>query len=179
MFSFWKAARRKMLLEQPDDTQLAEYLECFAAGYNRGVVDVRKTIRRKVWTVLIAQIGKQLADNRSMLEAGCWLAGVHAGREDAVAGTANDAGRLIEQFSTAWEAGSIADYALECAPASMEIRKTLVALWLRREIPAINFHLRNADLNLLETSWGKAYNESAELVPFTSSPTQQTECRGE
>lgn len=183
MGSIWKAARRKALLERPADTQLIEYFECFTAGYNRGVMDVRKTVRRKVWTVLIEQISNQLAKNRSALEAGCWLAGVNSGREDAIAGTANNTGQLLQHFCAAWETGSIADLALEFAPASKAIRKTLAVLWLRHEIPAINFRLRKTDLSFLEatleqTTWEQVCNESNELVSVTSAPSQKTQSGG-
>jgi hypothetical protein len=178
MVNIWKALRRRALLKKCSDTQLAEYLECFSAGYNRGVHDVSQSVRRKVWVPLIDTISQQLVVNRSVLEAGCWRVGLDYGREDAIAGIAKDTDRLIRHFRDAWETGSIADQALECAPASVEIRKTLAALLLRHEIPVINFHLRNTDLSLLEMTWDQEVKDTESLVFVASGPAQQAQGRG-
>jgi hypothetical protein len=178
MVNIWKALQRKALSQKQGDTQIAEYLECFDAGYNRGVHDVSQSVRRKVWVQLIDTICQQLVVNRSVLEAGCWRVGLDYGREDAIAGIAKNTDRLLRHFRDAWETGSIADQALECAPASVEIRKTLAELWLRHEIPAINSHLRNTDLSLLEMTWDQEVKDTESLVSVASGPAQQAQGRG-
>jgi hypothetical protein len=177
MVNIWKALRRRALLKKCSDTQLAEYLECFSAGYNRGVHDVSQSVRRKVWGPLIDTISQQLVVNRSVLEAGCWRVGLDYGREDAIAGIAKNTDRLLRHFRDAWETGSIADQALECAPVAVEIRKTLAELWLRHEIPAINSHLRNTDLSLLEMAWDQEAKETESLASVALGPAQQTQYR--
>jgi hypothetical protein len=140
----WKAARRRALLQEPDDTQLIEYIECFTAGYNRGVEDVRRTVRRKVWTLLVDSISNRLVVERSVLEAGCWLAGVYFGREDAIAGLAEGQERLVQRFCAGWETGYIADCALECDPSAVKFYRLLTVLCLGREIHSLDNRLVSA-----------------------------------
>ncbi len=78
MVGLWKRVRRRALLRAPSDIQLSEYLACFTAGYNRGGADVRKGTQRAEWSPLIRKISEQLATDRSVVEAGCWRAGVTA-----------------------------------------------------------------------------------------------------
>jgi hypothetical protein len=173
MVTVWKAARRRALLKEPCDTLLAEYLECFAAGYNRGVEDVRKTVRRKVWTLLIDSISDQLVVDRSVLEAGCWLAGVYMGREDAIAGLTVEEGRLAQRFCSGWETAYIADCALECDPTAVKFHKLLMVVFLGREIASINDRLASEVITYQLTTWEQACNDSDELDLPASNPAKQ------
>lgn len=175
MVTIWKSARRQALLQDPSDAQLGEYLECFTAGYNRGVEDVRKTVRRKVWTLLTDRISDQLARNRSVIEAGCWLAGMYYGREDAIAEVHKDPGRLILRFGAGWESGFIADCALECDPSAAKLSRVFSLIFLRRTTPSINDRLARESLPHQATTWEQANAESEELVLLASRPAQHTQ----
>ena len=175
MVTIWKSARRQALLQDPSDAQLGEYLECFTAGYNRGVEDVRKTVRRKVWTLLTDKISEQLAKNRSVIEAGCWLAGMYYGREDAIAGAHKNPGRLIMRFGAGWESGFIADCALERDPSAAKLSRVFTVLCLRRATPSINDRLARESLPHQPTTWEQVNTESEELVLLASRPAQHTQ----
>ncbi len=144
MVGLWKRVRRRALLRAPSDIQLSEYLECFTAGYNRGVADVRKGTRRAEWSPLIRKISEQLATDRSVVEAGCWRAGVRHGRLDEVVGVDQDERRMQQCLCVSWETAYIADRAMECATTAVNLGKVLAALCQWRKIPPINGRLSTA-----------------------------------
>jgi hypothetical protein len=125
MVAFWKRARRRALMSEPTDKQLKWYLECFTAGYQRGVADVRSFTPREEWVEQTAVISRRLATDRSVIEAGCWLTGQRLGRDDAVAGEDDIPDRIKWQFCRGWESEYIGECALECDPTAVKLTKAL------------------------------------------------------
>ena len=81
MAGFWKRLRKRALLRTPASHELSGYLECYAAGYARGLRDQRSGCAG--WEDTTQKIATQLVSNRSVVEAGCWLAGRYRGYADA------------------------------------------------------------------------------------------------
>jgi hypothetical protein len=135
MFALWNKARRRCLLRSPTDKELGYYLASFSAGFHRGAGDVRARIHGIEWTRMIALISAQLVEDHSAIEAGCWLAGVRAGRKAAAAGNDDQPGIVNKLFCQAWESEQVAKCALECAPDSVHLRMVLKACWKRKAAP--------------------------------------------
>ena len=135
MVTFLRKFRRRALMLDPTDKQLNWYLECFAAGYRRGVADVEGCVPRREWLRLTREISARLSKDRSVMEAGCWLAGMYLGRDDAV-GEEQDIPRRVEyRFCQSWESEYIGDCALECDPAAVRLRSVVAGLFWRRPAP--------------------------------------------
>jgi hypothetical protein len=152
MITRWKNARRRALLQEPDDQQLARYTDAYKAGYARGVIDVRRAIPVAEWGTLVRNICIRLASEHSVVEAGCWLTGVHSGRSDALddarlgidaVATDVEQQRLTERFCNDWDNGSVADSAMECDPANIRITRVISALCSTGELPQIKKRLTN------------------------------------
>jgi hypothetical protein len=146
MANLWQQARRQALLVEPTDTELRDFLECYTAGYDRGVADVRKATRSEEWSVLIRDISQRLATDRSVVEAGCWLAGVRDGREDALADVAAEDNHLENRFCKSWDTARIADCALECKPTTLRLTKVVAKVWNLSDAPRVSERLARLSL---------------------------------
>ena len=135
MVRLLRTLRRRALMSVPTDRQLDFYLECFAAGYQRGIADVAASLPEREWLPLISAISLQLADYRSVMEAGCWLAGVRLGRDDAVSGEHVIPERTGWLFCQAWEREFIGECALECDPPSIRLTTIIAGLCRRKPGP--------------------------------------------
>jgi hypothetical protein len=146
MVNLWQQARRRALLVEPTDTELKDFLECYTAGYDRGVADVRKATRSDEWSVLISEISQRLATDRSVVEAGCWLAGVRDGREDELTGGVAEANCLKQRFCDSWDTALIADCALECNPTTLRLTKVVAKACTLRDIPRVSGRMAGLSL---------------------------------
>ena len=135
MISLLRKYRRRALMLDPSDLQLNWYLECFAAGYRRGVADVEGCVPRREWMNLTRDISARLTRDRSLMEAGCWLAGMYLGRDDAVGDEHDIPGRIDYRFCQAWESEYIGDCALECGPVAVRNSGVLTGVLWRKPAP--------------------------------------------
>ena len=141
MAGFWKVTCRRALMHDPTDIELRYYLECYRAGYERGVADVAKALVLEDWSPLTWGIAISMATDRSVIEAGCWLAGMRTGRTDQLAGRADPVTRMLHKFSEQWESDYISDCALECNPVGMKLRRLLAAFFSRQKTQPIKDRL--------------------------------------
>jgi len=115
MLGYIRQRRLRSLLAAPSEELQADLLDCFIAGYRRGVNDAQAQVSAAVWIDLVSRSSVQLSRDRSPAESGCWLAGVIRGREAAVAEDfAYCADQVRADYSAALESGRIE----ECAHQS-------------------------------------------------------------
>ena len=143
MNGLWKRARQYALMVDPDDNQLADYLDCYSAGYGRGFKDYAAPLPEPEQAVRITMVGKRLAQERTALEAGCWLAGYHSGHQDSANGEWLDSALIAKRFCQSWEAADVATRALECEPHAVSTLQLLTTLCQLRKIPSIYKRLTN------------------------------------
>jgi len=154
MKSFLDRTRRRVLLCPPEESEvLAHYLEAFAAGFNRGVEDACRLTPAVEWRPLIRSISLELVQNRSALEAGCWLSGVYRGRLDEQRHVVPLQKVHFNQhvrrcFCEEWEASSIADNTLDCDPEVITTGRLIKAVFVQQahkkiadKLPAISSSL--------------------------------------
>jgi hypothetical protein len=139
---FWNTARQLALHRRFDEVSLSKHLECFDAGYSRGIADVCGFVRADEWMTLVHGISRRLVRERSALQAGCWLAGVLTGRADeerhnVPTGRLDYRVQVRHRFCELWETGHIAQRALECGPSAVGLIRIFSALFSAGKIPPV------------------------------------------
>ena len=69
--------------EQPVE-RISFFIDCFTAGFARGVSDARHGLQSSAWIAQVSETSMRLASEHSPEDAGCWLAGVINGRISAL-----------------------------------------------------------------------------------------------
>jgi len=129
MVHYWKTAQRRALMNTLRSAQLQHCLISYAAGYKRGLADVRVFAAYEEWTSLTGKISRQLARDHSVIEAGCWLAGMRTGRSDALVGQADLDAIIERRFCSDWNSEYISECALECQPRAVKAKLVFRSLW--------------------------------------------------
>ncbi len=136
MVRFWHSARRRALMHAPTDKQLALYLQSFRKGYVRGVDDVRAQISQDEWFALTRDISLRIAEDHSVVEAGCWLAGMRVGRIEVHNEPKNPEEHIERRFCSEWNSEHVGECALECDPSAVHTRRVFAVLLCKRK-PAL------------------------------------------
>ena len=151
MVRFWHSARRRALMHAPTDKQLALYLQGFSKGYVRGIADVRAQVSKDKWFPQTREISLRVAEDHSVIEAGCWLAGMRIGRLEANNDPKNPEAHIEQRFCSEWNSEYIGECALECDPAAVKTRRVFAVL-LRKRKPALIIDQGRLE-SVIESGW--------------------------